>query len=130
MTRKELEEIYWYQKEIKMLEEEIKALQESVIGGSSLGDGMPHTKSTTSKTEKVALQIYDLKNKLTQYRNVLFISVKKGIDFIYTIPDSATRMIVKYKCLDGMSMTEISEIMGIDRTTCSKRYNAFMKDLS
>ena len=130
MTRKELEQIYWYQKEIKMLEEQIKALQESVVGGSGIGDGMPHSKSTTSKTERIALQVYELTNKLTQIKSSLFISVKNGIDFIYSIPDSTTRMIVKYKCLDGMSLAEIGEIMGIDRTTCSKRYNAFMKEIS
>lgn len=130
MTKKELEQIYWYQKEIKMLEEQIKALQESSISGSGIGDGMPHSKSTTSKTERVALQVYELTNKLTQIKSSLFISVKNGIDFIYSIPDSTTRMIVKYKCLDGMSLAEIGEIMGIDRTTCSKRYNAFMKEIS
>lgn len=130
MTRKELEQIYWYKKEIAMLEEQIKALHESCIGGSSLGDGMPHAKSTTSKTEQVALRAYELKNKLTQYKLVLFNLVKSGIDLIYEIPDSTTRMIVKYKCLDGLSMAEIGEIMGIDRTTCSKKYNAFMKEIS
>ena len=130
MTRKELEQIYWYQKEIKMLEEQIKALQESVVGGSGIGDGMPHSKSTTSKTERVALQVYELTNKLTQIKSSLFISVKNGIDFIYSIPDSTTRMIVKYKCLDGLSISEIGEIMGIDRSTCSRKYNAFMKEIS
>ena len=130
MTKKELEQIYWYQKEIKMLEEQIKALQESVVGGSGIGDGMPHLKSTTSKTERIALQVYELTNKLTQIKSSLFISVKNGIDFIYSIPDSTTRMIVKYKCLDGLSMGEIGVIMGIDRSTCSRKYNAFMKEIS
>ena len=130
MTKKELEQIYWYQKEIKMLEEQIKALQESSISGSGIGDGMPHSKSTTSKTERVAIQVYELTNKLTQIKSSLFISVKNGIDFIYSIPDSTTRMIVKYKCLDGLSMGEIGVIMGIDRSTCSRKYNAFMKEIS
>ena len=130
MTKKELEQIYWYQKEIKMLEEQIKALQESSISGSGIGDGMPHSKSTTSKTERVAIQVYELTNKLTQIKSSLFISVKNGIDFIYSIPDSTTRMIVKYKCLDGLSMGEICVIMGIDRSTCSRKYNAFMKEIS
>lgn len=130
MTKKELEQIYWYQKEIKMLEEQIKALQESSLSGSGIGDGMPHLKSTTSKTERIALQVYELTNKLTQIKSSLFISVKNGIDFIYSIPDSTTRMIVKYKCLDGLSMGEIGVIMGIDRSTCSRKYNAFMKEIS
>ena len=130
MTKNELEQIYWYQKEIKMLEEQIKALQESSISGSGIGDGMPHSKSTTSKTERVAIQVYELTNKLTQIKSSLFISVKNGIDFIYSIPDSTTRMIVKYKCLDGLSMGEIGVIMGIDRSTCSRKYNAFMKEIS
>lgn len=127
MTKKDIEQIKQYKLEIKMLETQITKLREMYSSsGSGLGDGMPHARSTTSKTERLAVQVYELSQKLVDLRSSLFILVKNAIDFVYTIPDSTTRMIVKYKCIDGMKLTEIAEIMGVDRTTVSKKYNAFM----
>lgn len=130
MTKKDIEQIRSYQLEIKMLEKQIDDLREMYASsGSGLGDGMPHARSTTSKTERLALQVYDLTQKLIAEKNSLFILVKNAIDFVYTIEDSTLRMIVKYKCIDGLTMTEIADIMGVDRTTISKQYNAFMKTI-
>ena len=127
MTKEDIKNIKQYKLEIKMLEEQIKELRElDASSGSGIGDGMPHARSTTSKTERLALQVYDLNQKLVEKKNSLFILVKNAIEFVYTIPDSTTRMIVKYKCIDGMTMTEIADIMGVDRTSISKKYNAFM----
>ena len=130
MTKEDIKQIRSYQLEIKMLEKQIDELREMYASsGSGLGDGMPHARSTTSKTERLALQVYDLTQKLIAEKNSLFILVKNAIDFVYTIEDSTLRMIVKYKCIDGLTLTEIADIMGVDRTTISKQYNAFMKTI-
>ena len=131
MTKEDIKQIRAYQLEIKMLEKQIDELREMYASsGSGLGDGMPHARSTTSKTERLALQVYELTQKLVAKKNSLFILVKNAIDFVYTIPDSTTRMIVKYKCIDGLTMADIAEIMGVDRTTISKKYNAFMDTIN
>lgn len=130
MTKKDIEQIRSYKLEIKMLEEQIAELKEQYASASNgLGDGMPHARSTTSKTERMAIQVYELTQRLVDRKNSLFILVKNAIDFVYTIEDSGLRMIVKYKCIDGLTMTEIADIMGVDRTTISKQYNAFMKTI-
>ena len=130
MTKEDIKQIRAYQLEIKMLQTQIDELREMYASsGSGLGDGMPHARSTTSKTERLALQVYELTQKLVEKKNSLFILVKEAIDFVYTIEDSGLRMIVKYKCIDGLTMTEIADIMGVDRTTISKQYNAFMKTI-
>ena len=130
MTKQDIENIKHYKLEIKMLETQIAELRELYApSGSGLGDGMPHARSTTSKTERLAVQVYELSQKLIEKKNSLFILVKNAIEFVYTIPDSTTRMIVKYKCIDGMKLTEIADIMGVDRTTVSKKYNAFMDSI-
>ena len=131
MTKEDIKQIRAYQLEIKMLETQIAELRDMYASsGSGLGDGMPHARSTTSKTERLALQVYELTQKLVEKKNSLFILVKNAIDFVYTIPDSTTRMIVKYKCIDGLTMADIAEIMGVDRTTISKKYNAFMDTIN
>ena len=131
MTKKDIEQIRSYKLEIKMLEEQIAELKEQYASASNgLGDGMPHARSTTSKTERMAIQVYELTQRLVDRKNSLFILVKNAIDFVYTIEDSGLRMIVKYKCIDGLTMTEIADIMGVDRTTISKKYNAFMDTIN
>ena len=78
MTKKDIEQIKQYKLEIKMLETQIDELRELYASsGSGLGDGMPHARSTTSKTERLAVQVYELSQKLVDLRSSLFILVKK-----------------------------------------------------
>ena len=77
MTKKDIEQIKQYKLEIKMLETQITELREMYSSsGSGLGDGMPHARSTTSKTERLAVQVYELSQKLVDLRSSLFILVK------------------------------------------------------
>lgn len=129
MTREDIKQIRWYKKEIAMLDEKIRELREQSLTGGAIGDGMPKTKSTSSMAERIAIQIYELSTNLYEKKNKLLKLVTESINFIYTIEDSQLRMIVKYRALDGMSWSEMADIMGLDRTSLSKKYEAFLNTL-
>ena len=90
---------------------------------------MPHARNVSSTTERIALQIYDLTQTLTEKKLTLINLVAECINYIYKIPDPLLRMIVKYRALDGMSWGEMSDILGLDRTSLSKKYDAFLKSI-
>lgn len=129
MTREDIKQIRWYKKEIAMLDEKIRELREQSLTGGAIGDGMPKAKSTSSMAERIAIQIYELSTNLYEKKNKLLKLVTESINFIYTIEDSQLRMIVKYRALDGMSWSEMADIMGLDRTSLSKKYEAFLNTL-
>ena len=129
MTKRDIEQIKWCKKEIEMLEKQIDELRQQSFLGNSIGDGMPHARSTTSKVESTSIKIYELTVKLNERKSALIKLVTEAINFIYSIEDSLLRMIIKYRCIDGLSWQEISDILGIERTTISKKYDAFFKAL-
>lgn len=129
MTRKDIEEIADIRKEIQMLNDEIESLRQQslTLGGAS--DGMPHSTNVGSPVEQIAIKILDLTRDLERRKIMLMEKLNRALIFIYTIDDSLTRMIVKYKCIDGLNYSEISAILGYDRSVIGKKYNAFFNEL-
>lgn len=129
MTKGDIDQIRWNKKEIEELEKRINELRQQSCLGNSIGDGMPHARNVSSTTERIALQIYDLTQTLTEKKLTLIKLVAECINYIYKIPDPLLRMIVKYRALDGMSWGQMSDILGLDRTSLSKKYDAFLKSI-
>lgn len=111
MTRQELEQVHSLDKEIKMWEREL-VLRRNM---SPVASPLPQIGSSSSISDKVSergnanvdleRKIEDAKAELTRIRD-------EAIPFILSIPDSQTRMIVYYRCIDGMSWRRISSEIG------------------
>ncbi len=111
MTRQELEQVHSLDKEIRMWERELEKRRNMSLVASPL----PQVGSSSGISDKVAdrgnanvdleRKIEDAKAELTRIRD-------EAIPFILSIPDSQTRMIVYYRCIDGMSWKRISSEIG------------------
>jgi len=126
MTKKELEQIKDIRAEIRMLDDEITRLRQQSLTASGLGDGMPHVHNAESPTERIAIQINELCEKVFRYRSDLVSFLSECLSEIYKIDDSTTRMIAKYRCVDGMQWAEISALVDTSERTAKRKYGEWL----
>lgn len=109
MTRKELSQIYYINREIEMWEREL----ESVTGLQSPRlDGLPRGSETGDSTANKALQAAEISEIINGLLAKLQLKRKEIYDFIATIDDSLVRQIVMYRCLSLCTWEEVAIYVG------------------
>ena len=145
MTKKELSQLYWLNREIEMdtdrlreLDYEIKRdedrlarleLQASSISSPAY-DGMPKAPSNSSSVENSAVAILDLRDIISrkkalrsdcamtiQAKQTLCLTERYRLErYIADMPDSLCRMVFTYRFINGLTWRQVSECIGM-RTT-------------
>lgn len=131
MTRKDLREIYHINREIEMWEKELEDCREKAAARSKPITGMPfaNTNAISDTTADIAMECFNIEVTILGFKKQLEVAKLRVIRGIAEIEDSFTRQLVKYRSLDGLSWEEIADLMGYERTTCSKKYKEFESTL-
>lgn len=120
MTKQQFEQIYYTAKELRMWErklEEFKARSPVSSPRPRSGSGSGISDPTYRKT---AAQI-SLEEKIREFREKLQAERDEAVQFVMTIPDSVTRMIVFYRCVSLMSWRKVAYEIGGGNTEDSVR---------
>ncbi len=125
MTRDDLEQIYYLNRELKIWERELERLR----GQSLVRSPVPNAVRGSGVADKVAdrgNETADLERKTKSRRDL----VNEVIDFINNIPDSKTRMIVRERCLKDRKWGIVAKVVGGENTKGSVRkiYDRFMEE--
>lgn len=130
MTREELESIYCLKKELRMWQERLADLQADIALNGKVLDGMPfpNTNAITNPTEQKAIKLMEvdkvIKGKISEIR----MTIADIEQFILNIDDSEMRQIIEYRCVQCKKWEDIGDILGYDRTTVSKKYDAYLNE--
>ena len=120
MTRKELEQIYYLNKELHMWERELERQR----GKSLIQSPMPsavHGSGVSDKVGSLAEKRVDLE-RLVQDKQAEIQRLKdKAVEYINTIPDSLTRQIIYYRCVSLFGWRKIAFTVGGGNTEESVR---------
>ena len=130
MTRKELESIYCLKKELKMWQERLAELQADIALSTKVLDGMPfqHTNSTSNPTESKAIKLAEVEKVIKGKISEIKYTISEIEQFIINIQDSEMRLIIESRCVQCKKWEEIGDMLGWDRTTVSKKYDAFVSE--
>ncbi|MBE6902900.1 MAG: hypothetical protein E7478_10515 [Ruminococcaceae bacterium] len=128
MTKEELEQIYYLNRELKMWEDELsriraKSLVQSPVGGSS------HGSAVSDRVAQRGERVVELENRIQAKRDEIQDLRTKAVEYITNdIPDSLTRMIVFYRCVSLFGWRRVAYEVGGDNTPDGVRmiYNRFM----
>ena len=130
MTRKELEQIYYLHRELRMWEQELERLR----GRSLVQLPQPNASHGSAAADKVAERgnrTADLERLITAKREEIQQQRDKAVAYIYGIPDSLTRQIVYYRCVSLFGWRRVAYEVGGYNTEENVRqiYSRFMRSL-
>ena len=127
MTREELKQIYYINKEIKMWQRELDRLQcKSLIGSQNL-DGLPRGNSTSDKTADLAVEREEVETIIEGKLAEIQIQRKRTMDYINGIEDSLLRQIMYLYNVSCMSWIQVARELNITEGCAKMTYHRHFK---
>lgn len=112
MTKEELQEYKYLEKEIQQLEEEEMRLRDRLENPSTQKlTGMPKGSSYYDRTADLVVKLVDLCNEISERKGQL-ISERKRIEAAIGALDSGDRLLIRYRYVTGLGWEEIAMQMG------------------
>lgn len=129
MTREELKQIYYINKEIKMWQRELDRLQcKSLIGGQSL-DGMPKGSGMSDKVADLAIEKEEIREIINGKLAEIQVQRKRIMNYINGVDDSLLRQIMFLRNVSCMTWRQIANELGSTENCVKQIYSRhFRKD--
>ena len=115
MTKSDLEQIYYLNRELKMWETELERVRCKSLVGSPLPSNS-HGSGVSDKVADRAERIIELENRIIAKRDEIQRLRDEAVEYIYSIPDSLTRQIIYYRCVSLMSWRRVAYEVGGNNT--------------
>lgn len=130
MTRKELESVYCLKKELRMWQDRLAELQADIALSPKVLDGMPfqHTNETSNPTERKAIKLAEVAKVIDGKISEIQYTIAEIERFIMSVDESELRQIIEYRCVQCKTWEDIGDALGYDRTTVSKKYDAYLDE--
>lgn len=129
MTKKELSQLYYLNKEIKQQKQRLKELEAAATGCTAQITGMPHGTAAGDKVSKYAAEIADLKNLIELNIQKCWYEMNRLNRYIDSVEDSQMRQILTLRYINLYSWEEIEIAIGGNNKSESlrKRLERFIK---
>lgn len=112
MNRKDLEEIYYLNREVNLWEQRLAELRGKSPVGSPALDGMPRASANESKTEREAVAAADIEQIISGLLAEIQQKRVEVMKFINSVEDSQMRQILECRCISLMSWWQVAEKLG------------------
>lgn len=132
MTKQDLEQIYYLDRELKMWERELQALRgKSLICSPLPSTGAASGGGHSDKVADRAERIISLEERVNAKKAEIQAARDVAVAFVMTIPDSLTRQIVYYRCVSLFGWSRVAYEVGGNNTPDGVRmiYSRFMSKL-
>lgn len=127
MNKKELSKYYYLTLEIKDLESKIIELESKLISSPTL-TGMPHGNTISNPTEKTAILLATLKDKLENRRLRSITELNKIEDYISQISDVDIRLIFNKRYIQLKRWDEIASEMYMSERSVYRKHSDYFKE--
>jgi len=123
VTREELKQIYYLNKEVKMWQKELERLQYmSLIKGQQI-TGMPHVPGVSDKVGDLAATMADIETIIRGKLAEIQMQRKRIIEYINSIDDSLLRQIMFLRNVSCMSWNQIANELGSNENCVKQIYS-------
>ena len=123
MTKEELKQIYYLNKEVKMWQKELERLQcMSLIKGQQI-TGMPHVPGVSDKVGDLATTMADIETIIRGKLAEIQMQRKRIIEYINSIDDSLLRQIIFLRNVSCMSWNQIANELGSNENCVKQIYS-------
>ncbi|MBU3810679.1 MAG: sigma-70 family RNA polymerase sigma factor [Candidatus Niameybacter stercoravium] len=108
MTKKELSQLYYLNREIEELQSRIAELEVKAESTSKPITGMPNVPGISDKTGRYAAEIADLKSLLDLNLKKCFYELNRLNRYIQSIEDSEMRNILSFRYINGLCWEQVA----------------------
>ena len=112
MTKKELSQLYWLNREIEEQQRRLCELESLATSCTSRITGMPNSKHLMDKLGAYAAEIADLRGLLDLNIKKCFYELNRLNRYINTIEDSQLRMVLSLRYVNGLSWNQVALSIG------------------
>lgn len=121
MTKKELSQLFYLNREIEQDEQRLKELQSKVTRATQTISGMPRGSGEQQKIERFVADIIDLKAIIAAKQQQCIYEQSRLERYIADIPDSLTRQIFALRFINGLNWVQVAMSIGGGNTDISVR---------
>ncbi len=121
MTKRELSQLYWLNREIEEDKRKLAELETAAEGGSAKITGMPHVGGNGRSIENYAVLIAEQRDLIEMKIRQTVILYNRLNRYIATVEDSLMRQILTLRYVDGMSWLQVAMSIGGGNTADSVR---------
>lgn len=112
MTKEEVSQIYYLNREIRKLQRKLKELRCRGLQSPKI-DGMPRAPGRTgSPTERQGIAEADIEMKIKQLLEEAKRKQREIFEYIGSVDDSMIRMIIIFRCVDLCTWAEVAKNIG------------------
>ena len=128
MTKKELSQLYWLNREIDNNKKRLAELEDAATDTSFKITGLPHVAGISDKTA-IAAEIADTKAIIKAKTDISVVEYNRLNRYIASVDDSLMRQILTYRHINGLSWKQVAENVGGGNTEDSvrKAHNRYLK---
>lgn len=128
MTKKELSQLYWLNREIEEQQRRLDELESLATSCTQHITGMPRSPGVTDKLAKYVAEIIDLKGLIDLNIKKCFYELNRLNRYIESIEDSQMRMIISLRYVNGLNWTQVAMSIGGGNTPDGVRmmHNRFL----
>jgi hypothetical protein len=108
MTKKELSQLYYLNREIEEMQIRLQELESLATCCTANITGMPHASGISDKVGKYAAEIADLKSLLDLNLKKCFYELNRLNRYINSIEDSEIRMILSLRYINGLCWEQVA----------------------
>lgn len=115
MTKKELSQLYYLNREIQRNKDKRERLRSRATSMTSVITGMPHAAGINDKTS-LATEIAYLDGIIDAQIQQTFYEYNRLLIYINNIGDSLTRQVIELRFMNGLSWQQVAASIGGDNT--------------
>lgn len=130
MTKKELSQLYWLNREIEEDKRKLEELRSASEGGTAKITGMPHVTGNGKSMENYAILIAEQSDMIDLKTKQTIIEYNRLNRYIAEVDDSLMRQILSLRYVNGLSWLQIALHIGGGNTADSVRmaHNRFLRN--
>ena len=113
MTKKELSQLYYLNREIEQLQARLTELESLATSCTANITGMPRANGISDKIGKYAAEIADLKSLLDLNLKKCFYELNRLNRYIQCVDDSEMRMILSLRYVNGLCWEQVAASISV-----------------
>lgn len=120
MTKKELSQLYYLNREIEQDKRRLQELEDASTGTAAKITGLPHIGGISDKTA-IAAEIVDCRAVIKAKTELSVVEYNRLNRYIASVRDSLIRQILTFRFVNGLSWRQVAENIGGGNTAESVR---------